>query len=118
MRHIQYKNLDLAEYLKANESHFSVKERQFLFKCRVNDIDAKANRSWKYLDTYCIACNDQTTIKTGRHVLECEVLIKKNEILIYISAYTELFSEDIEEQIYASRMINENMKIRKEYMPE
>ena len=118
VRHIQYKNLDLAEYLKANESHFSVKERQFLFKCRVNDIDAKANRSWKYPDTYCIACNDQTTIETGRHILECEVLIKKNDILSYIPAYNELFSEDIEEQIYASRMINENMKIRKEYMPE
>ena len=76
VRHIKYKNLDMAEYLKANESNFSVKERQFLFKCRVNDIDAKANRSWKYPDTYCIACNDQTTIETGRHILECEVLIQ------------------------------------------
>ena len=41
----------MAEYLRPNEFNISVKERQYIFQCRVSDIDVKANRSWKYEDT-------------------------------------------------------------------
>ena len=114
--HIKYDSLKMAEYLRPNEFNISVKERQYIFQCRVSDIDVKANRSWKYEDTQCTACKDSTVVETGRHVLECKVLLGRNDNLSYIPDYNALFSKEIEEQIYTSRMMHKNMEIRKDYL--
>ena len=106
----------MAEYLRPNEFNISVRERQYIFQCRVSDIDVKANRSWKYEDTQCTACKDSTIFETGRHVLECKVLLGRNDNLSYIPDYNTLFSKEIEEQIYTSRIIHRNMEIRKDYL--
>ena len=42
VKHIEYKKLEMAGYLKPTELQLSTKERQFLFQCRVSDIDVKA----------------------------------------------------------------------------
>ena len=43
----------MADYLKENNLGYSVKEKQDLFQCRMNDIDVKENRTWKYEDLIC-----------------------------------------------------------------
>ena len=50
--------------------------------------------------------------ETGAHILECKVLNEKNDKISYISVFNDLYSEEIEEQIYASTIIGENMKIK------
>ena len=45
VRQLAYKNLEMANYLKASESEYSVENMQYLIQCRVNDIQARANRS-------------------------------------------------------------------------
>ena len=102
----------MQSYLKSNDLNMSVRERQFLFQCRVNDIDLRTNRTWKYEETYCISCKDKNKPETGAHILECKVLNDKNDKISYIPVFNDLYSEEIEEQIYASTIIGENMKIR------
>ena len=87
-------------------------ERQFLFQCMVQDIDVRSNRKWKYSEHFCISCNDKFQEETQLHILNCPKLLPRNELVPYIPDYSELFSNEIEEQIYISNIIRENMRIR------
>ena len=102
----------MATYFKENKLRLSVQERQFLFQCRMNDTDAHANRAWKYKDISCISCKDTSKIETGAHLLECKILCDKNDRISYLPTYSSLYSTDIEEQIYTSRMMQQNMYLR------
>ena len=102
----------MARYLKANNFELSVSERQYLFQCRVSNIETKANRSWKYDEIHCISCKDKNIIETGKHILECTVLNDKNYKISYIQVYEYLYISNIQDQVYTSNMMKENMKIR------
>ena len=41
----------------------SLKERQYIFQCRVNDIDVRANQKWKCQETFCITCKDSNQME-------------------------------------------------------
>ena len=97
VRDIQYKQLKISEYLGANNLRLSVSDRQFLFQCRVNDIDARANRTWKYQEIYCISCKDRNTIETEKHILEYSVLNNQNDKISYITTYNDLYSNYIQD---------------------
>ena len=103
----------MAGYLKPTELQLSTKERQFLFQCRVSDIDVKSNRKLKCSEKHCVSCQNIAIEETGLHILECKILSDQNDQISYIPEYEDLFSKDIEEQIYTSRMMQEHMKIRK-----
>ena len=108
----------MAGYLKSSDLELSVRERQFLFQCRVSDIDIRANRTWKYNETYCTACKDRNILETGYHVLECKFLCNISNDISYIPSYRDLFSADIEEQMYVSRIMHSNMEARKVFLKE
>ena len=84
----------------------------------MSDIDIHANRTWKYKDTYCISCKDKSKLENTKHILECKTLINENQKIIYIPTTSDLFSCDIQEQIYASNMIRENMQTRERLKPD
>ena len=50
---------------------------------------------------------------TQKYLFERQFLIGKNEILTYIPKYEDIFIGDIEEQIYASRILKENFRVLK-----
>ena len=112
VRMIKYEKLQMEEYLKAGEMQLSVQERQFLFQCRMKDIDLRANRPWKYSDTFCISCNDESKEETGSHILECKIIMDRNDELSYFPLHSDLLSSDIQDQVYTSRMIRQSMHIR------
>ena len=118
VRHIKYEKLEMAGYLKSNDLDLSVRERQFLFQCRMSDIDLRANRTWKYKDIYCIACKDKNILENGYHTLECKVLCNKSNDISYIPRYMDLFSADIEGQVYVSKILHSNMEARKAFLKE
>ena len=101
----------MAEYLCPTEVDISIKEKKWMFKCRVEDIDIKANRKWKYSDIFCISCKNGSN-ETQVHLLECETLLGENDILTYIPSYSELYEGDLEEQVYVSRLLNHNYSKR------
>ena len=49
------------------------------------------------------------TIMNQRHLLECKYISGKNEIHSYIPRYEDLFTGELEEQIYISRLLKENL---------
>ena len=50
--------------------------------------------------------------KHKKHILECKVIMERNIYMTYMPYYNELFSDFIEDQLYTSRMLYENLKIR------
>ena len=108
----------MEEYLRACEINTSVQERPFLFQCRMQDIDLRANRPWKYSDNFCISCKDESKEETGLHILECKLLCDRNDKISYIPSHSDLFSPDIQDQIYTSRIMRQNMHIREELKKE
>ena len=110
-RHICYSELRMAEYLSPLNIDISIQDKKWLFKCRVDDMDVRGNKCWQFEDLSCHSCN-KGQIETQRHILECEYLLGKNEILTYIPNYSELFVGDLESQVYVSRLLQENYKRR------
>ena len=103
---IEYVSLEMAEYLSPKEMDLSIDEQKWLLKCRIEDIDISENGNWNNENIMCKYCHDEAF--TQRHLLYCKYLQGKNEILSYIPDYNDLFNEDMNEQIYISRLIKEN----------
>ena len=108
---IKYENFEMAKYLQKDNLGFSVREKQNLFQCRTNDIDVKANRSWKYNNLICRSCNETDKIETQEHLLLCKNVFDRNEKVTYIPVYSDLYSNDIEEQMYTSMILCGNLSL-------
>ena len=80
----------------------------------IEDIDLNINRKWNNEIDTCLNCPQQ--IMDQRHLLECKYLSGKNEIISYIPTYEDLFTGNIEDQIYISRILKENLSILKAKM--
>ena len=114
-RFLKYEDLEMQEYLMETDIDISLDEKKWIFKCRTNDVDLKANFQWKHENIWCHCC-DEDTPETNEHLLHCKVLLGANEVLSYIPKYNELFSEDLDEVIYISRILKENFIRRKKYL--
>ena len=107
---VKYEKLNMSKYLY-EDFGYTVKEKQNLFYCRMNDLDVKDNRRWKYDDLICRSCNDQTKIETQQHVICCKFLVERNMKITYLPSYSELYNEDIEQQMYTSMVLCENVRL-------
>ena len=113
-KHIKYTNLEIVQYLQKDDLCYSVKEKQNLFASRMYDLDVKANRSRKYNNLFCKSCKIPNQSETPEHTIQCEALIKHNTKVTYLPDYNDLFSSEIQEQIYTSIITCENWRIRDE----
>ena len=114
-RNIQYIEHCLQTYLKETEIDLSLDEKKWIFKCRTDDIDLKGNFQWKYETHSCISCK-QNIFENNDHLLNCNQLLGRNEIISYIPSYGELFGNELDEQVYVSRILRENFNIRKQFV--
>ena len=71
------------------------------------DINVKANRRWQFDNIKCSSC-DSNSDETQSHILECKPLIEQSEIVTYIPNYKELYEDDLDAQIYVSRILKDN----------
>ena len=101
----------MADYLKENNLGYSVKEKQDLFQCCMNDIDVKENRTWKHEDLICRSCKEPDIIETQQHILICQGLVNRNMKITYLPTYSDLYSDNIEEQMYTSSVLCENLRL-------
>ena len=99
---LTYTNLKMAEYLGPG-SDIYIDEKKWLFKCRMEDINVKANQRWQFDNIACSSC-DISSDETQYHILEC----KQSEIVAYIPNYKELFEDDLEAQVCVLRLIKDN----------
>ena len=104
-----YANLEMAKYLQEDE--FSIKEKQHLFQCRMDDLDVKANRNWKFENLICRSCDDPTKVETQQHILVCTALVNRNMKISYLPSYQDLYSDHVEDQMYTSMILGENIRL-------
>ena len=108
---IKYERFEMAKYLQEKHLGYSVKEKQNLFQCRTNDTDVKTNKSWKYDNLTCRSCKETNIIETQEHILVCKNLLNNNSRVTYIPTYIDLYSEDIDEQMYTSMILCGNLRL-------
>ena len=110
-KEIEYVELKMQNYLQPNTTDITNKEAKLLFQIRSRMLNIKMNMKSKYKDNLkCEICEKED--ESQEHMLECTELVKGNDIIMYIPEYGEIFEEDIDDQLYVSRLINQNMKIR------
>ena len=61
-----------------------------------------------HIDTICDGC--RIAESTTEHSLECQTLLRKNELVTYLPNYTDLYGNDKNEQVYIARIFRKNMK--------
>ena len=98
------------------ESDVSCEEKKWMVKFRTYNIDLEANFKWKYEQHLGISCKE-SIYETNEHLVLCQKLIRKNELVSYIPDYKDLFGKDVDEHIYISRIFKENFRIRKHFLP-
>ena len=108
---ITYDEFVMAEYLYPNEEGMSIDDKKWLFKCRVEDVNVKANHRWKHDNIMCSSCM-KNEIETQKQILFCDSLLGKNKNISYLPDYEELYNGDLKEQIYVSRLLRENFNNR------
>ena len=120
IKHLIHNEMALAEYLAPNELNISLEDKQFIFKCRTNDLNTRVNKPWMYknIEIFCVSCMNINQPETQQHILQCPVLLGKNEIISYIPEYSEIYSTNIDEVVYAAQILKENMKHRDLIMDE
>ena len=106
-----YEYFEMAQYLQEDKIGFSIKEKQNLFQCRMDDLDVKNNRSWKFENLICRSCDNPSQIETQQHVLVCNQLVNRNMKMSYLPSYEDLYSDDIEDQMYTSIVLCENFRL-------
>ena len=116
-RNINYQDHVMQNYLKETNIDLSLDEKKWIFKCRTDDLDLQGNFQWKYRTNSCISCK-LNILENNEHLLNCSKLLGKNEIVSYIPSYKELFGNDLNEQVYVSRILRENFNLRKQFMKE
>ena len=67
-KNIIYTQLKMADYLTSENLDATIEEKKWIFQCRVEDIEIKGNKRWKYDDISCKSCNTQQD-ETQLHVL-------------------------------------------------
>ena len=110
-KEINYSEFELQDYLSPNYEDLTIEEQRWIFQCRVEYIDIKGNHHWKFQDISSFSCKKNID-ETQSHLLCCEYLLGKNENMMYIPPYSELYIGDLKEQVYVARLLQENFKNR------
>ena len=114
-RNIHYEEHSMQNYLEEADIDITLDEKKWIFKCRTDDIDIKGNFQWKHENQSCISCK-MNIFENNEHLLNCSKLLGSNGIVSYIPSYKELFGTDLSEQVYVSRILHENFKLRKQFI--
>ena len=115
--HIQYQKLEIQPYLMS--SLFANKESEFLCNARGWMLDVKSNYRGSYKEFTCPLKCDQKNFDTQIHLLSCEK-IQQQDIQTTNNTYTyeDLFIDDINKQLFVTRILIKKMSLRKKLLEE
>ena len=108
-KEIQYTELDMQNYLKTENIDINNNERKLTFQLRTRMCyQIKSHFRSMYEDSVCEGCQKEES--NTQHILECNQLLGKNELVTYLPLYEDLFGNNEEEQVYISRIIADNLR--------
>ena len=76
---IEYDKLEVQPYVTSNK--LSTDEKQLLQRLRSSTIDVKSCFKSQYNDLSCNLCQDENSIQTPSHLLDCKEMIKQSASL-------------------------------------
>ena len=80
----------MEEYLRAREIFILLQERQFILKCRMQFIDLRVMRPWKYSDFLCfIFYNDESKRRDRISYFRMQNKYLTNNKPIYIPLHSD-----------------------------
>ena len=71
-KNIIYTQLKMADYLTSENVDATIEEKKWIFQCRVEDIEIKGNKCWKYDNISCKSCNSHQD-KTQMHICSANI---------------------------------------------
>ena len=110
VKHINYKKLELKNYLMPGKISIQQAKEIFLLKSRM--LETKDNFPNKFKDKFCPICEDGI-VDSQAHVMNCPAILSKSIVQTDLN-YDNLFQDDVLKQIQVSSVIMENFKRRKE----
>ena len=101
----------MADFLMPSEENISNEVARFIAKIQCNMVE-ECPVNFKRSNTNMIynICNKSEL--NQKHLLSCEKLLEKNEKVTYIPDYEEIFSKNLNEQVYVAKIMLENIKIK------
>ena len=109
--HIEYKRLEIQDYLKPNR--ISNQEAKFIFLVRTRMLDVKTNFQNSHDNMLCIACKD--TDETQEHLMQCKVLGDDDMVVEEVPEYVHLFGENLQKKIIVAKILHTNFNRRKSF---
>ena len=98
----------MQNYLTEEHEEVNNFERKLLFQLRSKmHLRIKSNFRNMHLDIICDGC--RISESTTQHTLECQYLLKQNELVTYIPRYKDLYESNVNEQVYVARLLQHNI---------
>ena len=98
----------MQSYLTEENEYINNYERKIVFQLRTKmHFKIKSHFRGMHFDTICDGC--RISQSTTQHTLECPYLIEQNQLVTYIPTYKDLYDDDAEEQVYISRIVQDNL---------
>ena len=108
-KEINYSKLQMQNYLTEENEEVNNFERKLIFQLRTKmHFKIKSHFRNMHFDVICEGC--RMTESTTQHTLECQNLIRQNELVTYIPNYKDLYETDVEEQVYIARILKDNLR--------
>ena len=107
---IEHTKLEMEEYLL--DCDRNVKVPKFIFKARSKTVDIKVQKSWKYDDKLCSGCKQKE--ESGNEILFCKSYGENVKNI----TYSWFYSENVQDQVSAAKLMMEKLKVRKRIREE
>ena len=107
---IHYEKLEIQEYLLSGDRNINISK--LIFKARVNTLDIKTHKKWKYSHTLCSGC--EVNDETGDEILHCKTFGENEENL----SYSWFFRDSVEDQILVAKSMLTKLEKRRKIREE
>ena len=109
---LQYSELKMVNYLCPSNEEIHPDIAKFIIRIQCHMIE-EVKYNWKNKYGTNLNCdNCENSECTQKHLLECPVLVRQNTLISYIHNYSDVFGNDIQEQVYDATIIRENLRLR------
>ena len=106
VRHLEYAEFKMQNYLKPSKIKIKQCEIQTIFQMRSRVTNVKLNFRGKFENFECRACNKEE--ESQKHVYECEKITNRDKN--NNNTYENIFKENVRKQVEVARYFKEKMK--------